>query len=476
VTPTATAAPDRLAFVRVRADAPIAAPGPRLWAPFAVASIALFVYGAVRPSSGAANVVADYVFHCGLMALGSVLCFARAAFFTRERGAWLLIGAATAASAAGDTIALAAFDNDPPTLSICDAFWLAFLPFAGIGLALLVRDRFPRPDIACWIERLQAALVVSALGLMALFYPVLASTSGSGAEIAVLLAYPLGDVVVFGSVLGVFALSGFRPGSFWLVLGGGLALFAATDAIYSIQSIHGTYSGGAAIDAGWPAAHLLIGYAALMPRGEPPRVRSDDWRTAILPGAVWSIGVVIQVGALVGFLATGYVAARAFLITAQALLLSKIVLQPRSARRLIVTDSLTGVANRHALDRDLARACRPGSASAIVLCELGGLTVYAREHGRPARDALLVRAAGAIAGAAEVETARLYRLEEGEFYVLRGGDADLARSMSNAVARKLAAAVPEAPARVAVAVVPDEATSTADALALLENRLYARDA
>ena len=104
------------------------------------------------------------------------------------------------------------------------------------------------------------------------------------------LAYPLGDIVLMGSILGVLALSGFRPGSGWLPLGAGFMVFGLSDAIYSVQATVGTYRVRGVLDVGWPAAHLLIAYAAWMPSRPARRVRSDDWRTASLPVIVWCVG------------------------------------------------------------------------------------------------------------------------------------------------------------------------------------------
>ncbi len=98
------------------------------------------------------------------------------------------------ASTVGDALyaALYAENPSPPVPSVAEGFWLSFVPLAGVGLALLARARFPRPDAARWVEGLQAALLVAALGLMGVFYPVLEETSGSDLEVLVNLAYPLG--------------------------------------------------------------------------------------------------------------------------------------------------------------------------------------------------------------------------------------------------------------------------------------------
>ena len=451
----------------VPTDAPVRPP-PRRPSVLAAAAVAgLAAYGALDVGGDLLDRIVDFGLHVGLMGVGALLCLARAVRFRAERAAWLLIGAATAASTVGDGVysALYADDASPPAPNLADALWLAFLPLAGIGLALLVRARFPRPAAARWIEGLQAALLVAALGLMGIFYPVLESATGSAAAVVVNLAYPLGDIVVMGSILGVFALSGFRPGRSWLVLGAGFVVFSITDAIYSIQAITGTYTAGGLLDAGWPAAHLLIAYAAWMPWSPVRRVRSDDWRTVVLPATVWLIGILIQVGSLVGVFTGGYRAPRLFLIAAQILVLLKIADAPLSARRLLCEDSLTRLGNRRALARDVRATLRRRRRARLLLFVIHGLGRLAREHGLRTRDELLIRIGRRVAEDVG-DAARVYRLEEGEFCLLAPldrspGDRALVAAFEAALADE-GRGLELSSASVAV---PDEAATADDALA-----------
>jgi GGDEF domain-containing protein len=413
----------------------------------------------------------DLGIHCSLMLLGSALCIARSQHYRSERLAWLLLGLALLGSGLGDTLEFALWgESAPPVPSVSDIFWLSYYPFAVLGMALLVGSRFPRPEPGRWLEGVQAAMLVAAIGLMAVFYPVLARATGKPVEKVLALAYPILDIVLIGGVLAAFALSGFRPGRSWLVLGIGLAVFSLADAAWAIQLLLGTYNTGV-IDAGWPAAHLLIAYAAWMPISRARRVGSHELRTALMPGAVVLMSIAIQVGAVFGLLASGFPAARALVIAAQVILLAKVLSNPRSARRSSRTDPLTGVLNRRALNADL-ELCARGSAppAVLLLCELGGLEAVIRTRGRDARDSLLVDLAQALH---RVEAAAVYRTEGGEFWLLAPRERQLPAALTTEAAMALAA-VPEAPIpSFGAVVVPDEVADGATARVLAESRLSA---
>ncbi len=72
------------------------------------------------------------------------------------------------------------------------------------------------------------------------------------------------------------------------------------------------------------------------------------------------------------------------------------------ARRLSITDGLTGLWNRRHLDlrcsEELDRAARFGEEFALVMCDLDGLTEINNRHGHQVGDAVLVEMANRLAG------------------------------------------------------------------------------
>jgi hypothetical protein len=273
-----------------------------------------------------------FALYCACEFAAAAICLARVLRRDAERTAWLLLGLATLSSFLGDTLEYAIYGNGSyPSPGLLDVFWLANYPLAAAGLALLVSARFPKPDAVRWLEGLQATMLVAALGLLVVFEPALHHTHGATAAKAVKLAYPLLDVVLMGAVLAAFALSGFRPGRSWCVLAAGLVLFVCVDSVWATSSPTGY--GSDLLTAGWPAAHFLVAASAWIPASKVRRVGSEDWSTALLPGAVVVMTMVIQLGAVFKYLPGGFPAASGFLVAAQALLLTKLAAGPISARR-----------------------------------------------------------------------------------------------------------------------------------------------
>ena len=71
------------------------------------------------------------------------------------------------------------------------------------------------------------------------FGAVKASTGGDTAAVATNLAYPLGDMILLGTVIGAMAAGRGRLDRSWLFFGAGIAVFAVTDSIYLLQIAQG---------------------------------------------------------------------------------------------------------------------------------------------------------------------------------------------------------------------------------------------
>jgi hypothetical protein len=236
-------------------------------------------------------------FSDGFLWAATAVCFVGAMHATRSRGAWLLVTAALASWALGDTIWSVRFAGDAqaPLTSVSDIFWLAWYPLILIALGLLVRDRVPKFELHRWIDGVVVMLVVVTPWVALFLQPVADHSSASSLADAVDFSYPLGDAIVVGAVLGVFALMGWRPGRMWLTLGIGLAAIGLADAVYSVQALEQSYRGGV-YDAVWVGGAALIAYAACCPhpgRLDPREVRG--WSAIALPLLAQLVAVSVQV-------------------------------------------------------------------------------------------------------------------------------------------------------------------------------------
>ena len=134
-----------------------------------------------------------------------------------------------------------------------------------------------------------AALGTAALGAAFVFDFVADQTSGTAIQVATTLAYPLGDIVLLALVVGVIALTGWRPGRTWTLLLVGLAALAVADVAYTLQS---TDAGPARTATGSNPIYLIaaacLGAAAWQPAAatDPARGRARRLAGADGPGGL----------------------------------------------------------------------------------------------------------------------------------------------------------------------------------------------
>jgi diguanylate cyclase len=228
----------------------------------------------------------------------AAICLARAAHEPRGRLAWLAFGAGLVCWSAGSLLWSVRFagDPNPPYPTASDALWLLWYPFTGIGVALLIRLRVTRFELHRWIDGVAVMLIVLAGGFALVLESVVEHTGQGDFATVVDFSYPILDMLLIGSILGVFALMAWRPGKVWLWLGGGCAVMAAADAIFAVQEARGIASGDGYTFL-WTAGAAMIAYAAWIPPGpvQPAPTEPVGWRAIALPLAVQLLAVCVQV-------------------------------------------------------------------------------------------------------------------------------------------------------------------------------------
>ena len=110
----------------------------------------------------------------------------------------------------------------PPSPSLADGFYLAFYPVTYFALMLLLRRSVRRFSLAGWLDGAVAGFGAAAVCATFAFKDVLHHAGGSAAGVAVNLAYPVGDVLLLGLVVGGAAIVPGRRKLPWLLLGGRL--------------------------------------------------------------------------------------------------------------------------------------------------------------------------------------------------------------------------------------------------------------
>jgi two-component system cell cycle response regulator len=411
------------------------------------------------------------------------VCAARVLRRRENRAAWLLVGVSLLTWTAGDSLWTFWLDNvaNPPYPSIADALYLTMYPAMYVALLLLMRSHFRHVGAAVWLDGIVVGLTTAAIGAGLVFPAVEGASKGTVSQIAVNLAYPLGDFLLLVFVALGFTLSGWRPGRQWLLLGIGIALSACADMIFVYQEAHGTYVAGRILDTMWPASMAVIALAAWQPASsKAPRIALDR-HTVVLPAAFGALALALLVSATTHPLTrVSVVMATGALLAAGmrgALTYRENVQLLKLHRSESVTDALTGLRNRRQLlgDLDIAVKAGPnGQASTFAFFDLNGFKRYNDSFGHVAGDALLKRLGMALAAVVDGQ-GKAYRLGGDEFCVLLDGrfprgDALVAKAEAALADQGSGFTVTTACGSV---IVPEEASTVTTALSMADGRMYA---
>jgi diguanylate cyclase (GGDEF)-like protein len=412
-------------------------------------------------------------------------CLIRARRGGPERAAWIAIGASILAWAAGEIWWTLYIEGNPdaPYPSPADIGYLAFYPLAIFGLYLLVHARAGELDRRLWMDGLIAALGTGALGAALLVEFVADHTGGSTAEVLTTLAYPFGDVVLVALIVGIIALTRWRPGRTWTLLLGGLAVMAVADVAFTLQSYEATLPGGDWVEPIYLLSAVLLGAEVWQPDADRilPDARFDGWREMVVPGIVAAAMI-----ALVGLQYFSHASALTTVLWSATMLsvIARLALSLRENKRLLEqvrTDPLTGLGSQARLQMDLEQRERtPGAPLTVVLFDLNGFKRYNDTFGHPAGNKMLAMLGGRLKTAVEPE-ATAYRLGGDEFLVLvDGGIVSRGMEARDALAVRSAEALTsrgkgyELSAAWGSASVPEEADSPAEAMQLADVRMYAQ--
>jgi diguanylate cyclase (GGDEF)-like protein len=412
-------------------------------------------------------------------------CLTRALRGGPERAAWLAISASILAWGAGEIWWTLYIEGNPnaPYPSPADIGYLGFYPLAVLGLYLLVHARAGELDRRLWMDGLIAALGTAALGAALLFEFVAERTSGNTIEVVTTLAYPFGDMVMVSMIVGIIALTRWRPGRTWTLLLGGLAVMAVADIAFTLQSYEAAVPGGDWVEPIYLLSAVLLGAEAWQPQADRilPDARFDGWREMIVPGIV--AGAMIVLGVLQYLHSSSALTTILWSLTMLAVI-GRLALSLRENTRLLEqvrTDPLTGLGSQARLRMDLElRERSPTAPLTVILLDLNGFKRYNDSFGHPAGDKMLAMLGRRLKAVLEPQ-ATGYRLGGDEFLVLvEGGIVELGLQRRDELAAGAAEALTsqgkgfDLSAAWGIASVPEEADSPEEAMQLADVRMYAQ--
>lgn len=348
-----------------------------------------------RPPSGYSTLWDGWVAHLGGAVL-VVLVVIRAATDRRNRLAWGLVAADQLLTLVGDLTYLLHDQNlDPePFPAVSDALYIA--GYVALIVALIVVTQRHVPDVSRSV-RLDGLIVGLAAGSVAilLWFGSILEQSGSFAEVAVGMAYPVFDVVLI-----VVIVAGLAPARFRLTWSAGIFLVGAAvltvgDVVYLRQLSTDSYVPATMLEATWVLGAMLFAFGPWAPdnhvrRSSQAQVAGSTTLptiASVLALFVVSCSVFRPVQPLAMWLAIG----------ALAIVLVRVGSTVRELRlaneafRQARTDELTGLLNRRGFAELLDERLRDtGRGVSVMVIDLNGFKEVNDSLGHHAGDQLLV--------------------------------------------------------------------------------------
>ena len=412
-----------------------------------------------------------------VFAIAGALCWARVALVPIERGAWSAFAmAATAWTGANLYFALGLVGSPPPLVSLADAGYLVFPLLYMAGLLRCAHVRVTRAPRSAWLDALIVSLGAAAL-VAALAFAGVTVRGGSFGSLVDTVIYPVEDILVLGTLVGIISLSGRRMGAHGGLLAVAIFVITAADVLNLSDALMGSAYGGAWPNLGWVAGIALVAGAAWWEPWSAPRrtaSRPSDARMVTVPllGGLVALGV-LAVEQPIGLdpVSCGLALAALAVVLARFVLTVRDVAALADARRLAFTDDLTGLANRRRLVADLGQACAGGDEHVLTIFDLDGFKQFNDTHGHTAGDELLAALAARLAGSLP-GAGRAYRLGGDEFCVLVAGETHAWSPASSAEALSDEGPDWSVAASWGSAGIPAEATQPTRALRLADARMY----
>ena len=305
-----------------------------------------------------------------------------------------------------------------PNPSVDDVLYLSMYPCLFIGLLLVLRSRLSRASFSVRLDGLVVGLGVACLYSLTIA-PVARAATGGVLEIAVDMAYPIGDLLLAVFALGLVAALGWQPDRFMVTFVLGCALFCAADTHYLLLSAAGTYREGTPFDAGWPAGLILWSIATRQP--EPHGARRQ---MGVVASLVSPVLVALTAGAVLVVASQDRLPVHVVALAAGALLAVLVrtsitfreVADIAEARRQALTDDLTGLPNRRGLSQQIrvTMDTRTTEDHVLMLLGLNRVREITEAFGYEVSDLLLLDVSRRLAyGLGEFEL--LVRCRENEF-------------------------------------------------------------
>jgi len=242
-------------------------------------------------------------FHDAALAMAAALVLARAVVVPAHRRAWLAFGVAMATWSVATIAWSIAYGGDPnpPYPTFADVLWLLWYPAMVIGIAELIRGHVRQFELHRWMDGIAVTLLVLVVGFAAVVQPATDHSSQGLLATVVDFSYPVLDVLVIGTILGVYGLLSWRPNRMWVLIGAAVVTMAVADAAFAVQQARGVADSGH-YDFVWTVGAVAIALAAWIraPESGAEHVRVTGMRAVVLALVAQALAIGIQIYAIFG--------------------------------------------------------------------------------------------------------------------------------------------------------------------------------